>query len=77
MKCCFCGKKIERKNAHNPEDFGLHSNPTMKDSCCEICNLLIVIPNRMLKSDYIEKGLEKEDVCNKLISYFSSIKKFK
>ena len=47
VTCMYCGKRIPKRQAHNPEDYGLH--PELNDKySCDTCNTLITIPNRML-----------------------------
>ncbi len=39
IKCCFCGKEITVKEAHN-------AAPLKEGCCCEQCNIKVVIPYR-------------------------------
>lgn len=39
MKCCICGKKIM--------GYGNNAEPVKKGTCCDECNMTVVIPARI------------------------------
>lgn len=39
MKCCICGKKII--------GYGNNAEPVKKGTCCDECNMTVVIPARI------------------------------
>ncbi len=43
--CCFCGKEIKPKEAHNAQ-------PVKNGVCCITCNNNIVVPERMKLANY-------------------------
>ncbi len=50
MKCCLCGKEIEKK--YNEQgimywDEGENAQPVAKGRCCSECNWTKVIPARL------------------------------
>lgn len=59
MKCCLCGKEI-RDYGHNP--WPLSDN--VEDRCCDLCNMLKVIPARIIKSkEQVREGEENNGKC--------------
>ena len=54
--CCFCGKPIETSDSCscNADDY-IHRE-TFGKSCCLMCDKYIVIPNRTIAEEYLERG---------------------
>lgn len=43
MKCIFCGKEVESRQAH-------HATPAVEGYCCSDCNAKVVLPLRLFLS---------------------------
>lgn len=49
MKCCYCGKETTLREANN-------AAPLRTDSCCNECNIKVVLPYRIFLSTYDAKN---------------------
>ncbi len=47
MKCCFCGKEIK--------GYGNNASPVVNATCCDECNLKVVLPYRIFLKSYYKK----------------------
>jgi len=50
MKCCICGGEIEKKRTPDGKvywDQGSNALPVKDGRCCDICNVMEVIPARL------------------------------
>lgn len=67
MKCMFCGKTLSRSDANSADDYGLHVE-TRDKWCCDECNQLVTIPNRVIKSIIDAHGPNKKEYLEMLAS---------
>ena len=51
-KCVLCGEKFE--------GFGNNAEPVAKGRCCDECNMIKVIPQRMYEIYCVEKKCQKK-----------------
>ena len=50
MKCCLCGKEIEKKYSPDGKlvwDQGNNAQPLKNGRCCDKCDMTKVIPTRL------------------------------
>lgn len=58
MKCCICHREIEPVGTWKE---GNNAEPIKNGRCCDNCNVVFVIPARLLEvNNYVEKK-EKKD----------------
>lgn len=70
-RCIFCGKELSDIEVNNADDYGLHPETRFKD-CCNSCDRLVTIPNRMLKKIVDTPDCDREKYIKRLISYLMS-----
>jgi len=44
--CCFCGEECENEFGNNPYPVNKDENAR----CCDMCNMLVVLPTRLIEA---------------------------
>ena len=64
MKCCLCGEQIDRKYTEKGElywDKGNNAQPLKEGRCCDLCDNMKVIPERLRRAIKERKEVEVVD----------------